>query len=145
MARPCTTIETPITPRQQEILRLIVEAVRKAGRYPTLREVMATVALKSTNAINCHLTALRRKGYLAWPDGGEKWRSWVVVGLEVSVAPADDDAGRRLAAALSDVPLAPRATSCGVCGQPLAHIEHRPAKQFCSRRCGRSARQARAA
>lgn len=52
----------PITERQREVLALIHRSVRDRGYAPSLREIADELAIKSTNGVNDHLTALERKG-----------------------------------------------------------------------------------
>lgn len=54
----------PLTPRQQEIYRLIAEHTRRLGYPPTLRELCEATGIKSTNGITDHLAALERKGWI---------------------------------------------------------------------------------
>lgn len=51
-----------LTPRQQQILRLISEQVATAGLPPTRAEICRVMGFRSPNAAEEHLRALARKG-----------------------------------------------------------------------------------
>ena len=53
-----------ITPKQQEILEYIKEAILKKGYPPTVREICEAVNLKSTSSVHSHLETLERNGYI---------------------------------------------------------------------------------
>lgn len=57
------TLTKPLTARQSEILGIIKERI-KAGRSPTVRELMARTGIRSPNGIVCHLKALEKKGVI---------------------------------------------------------------------------------
>ena len=52
----------PLTPRQEQILRLISEQVANAGLPPTRAEICRAMGFRSPNAAEEHLRALARKG-----------------------------------------------------------------------------------
>ena len=51
-----------LTARQEEILRLIEEAIENTGAPPTRAEIAKQLGFKSANAAEEHLQALARKG-----------------------------------------------------------------------------------
>lgn len=53
-----------LTARQCEVLECIVDYMRLHDYPPTLRELGATLGIRSTNGVKDHLTALEKKGYL---------------------------------------------------------------------------------
>lgn len=53
-----------LTKRQAEVLRVIEQSIVQEGYPPTIREIGAKLGIRSTNAVNDHLKALERKGYL---------------------------------------------------------------------------------
>ena len=53
-----------ITPKQRQVLELLVEYHRRKDYYPTVRELCAMMKLASTNTIQTHLRGLIKKGYL---------------------------------------------------------------------------------
>ncbi len=53
-----------VTQRQREVLAFIRSFIDERGFSPTLREIAAALSMTSTNAVNCHLNALRRKGLI---------------------------------------------------------------------------------
>jgi repressor LexA len=56
----------PITERQREIYRWIVQYIADNGYSPTVRELCLAFRFGSVNGAVCHLEPLRRKGYLTW-------------------------------------------------------------------------------
>ena len=59
----------PLTERQLGILEQIAACISENGYAPTTRELAELVGIKGPNAMNDHLWALRRKGYVHWEDG----------------------------------------------------------------------------
>jgi len=57
-------IDKPLTERQAQILGFINEHMSAAGRMPTMRAIGAAFGIRSTNGVNDHIRALRRKGAL---------------------------------------------------------------------------------
>lgn len=68
-------VADPLTDRQRQVLEFIRRTITERGTPPTVREIGLHVGLKSTNAVNDHLRALERKGFLkreeARPHGHE--------------------------------------------------------------------------
>lgn len=60
---------TTLTPRQQQILDLIQDAIAQTGAPPTRAEIARTLGFKSANAAEEHLKALARKGVLELVSG----------------------------------------------------------------------------
>lgn len=60
---------THLTPRQQQILDLIQDAISRTGSPPTRAEIARTLGFKSANAAEEHLKALARKGVLELVSG----------------------------------------------------------------------------
>lgn len=58
-----------LTPRQQEILDLIRQAVTRTGAPPTRAEIARQLGFKSANAAEEHLQALARKGAIELVSG----------------------------------------------------------------------------
>ncbi|KAF1020182.1 MAG: LexA repressor [Paracidovorax wautersii] len=58
-----------LTPRQQEILDLIREAITRTGAPPTRAEIARQLGFKSANAAEEHLQALARKGAIELVSG----------------------------------------------------------------------------
>ena len=63
---------TPLTPRQQQVLELIREAVREDGMPPTRAEIAGRLGFRSANAAESHLRALARKGAIALLPGASR-------------------------------------------------------------------------
>jgi repressor LexA len=61
-----------LTPRQQEILDLIVLSVRELGYPPTRAEIAARLGFRSANAAEDHLQALARKGVIELTPGASR-------------------------------------------------------------------------
>ncbi len=57
-------MENDLTPRQQEILRLIQNTIEDEGYPPTRAEIARSLGFRSANAAEDHLRALERKGYI---------------------------------------------------------------------------------
>jgi repressor LexA len=53
-----------LTERQREILSFIVRETESRGFPPTIREIGEQMDIRSTNGVNDHLKALKKKGYL---------------------------------------------------------------------------------
>lgn len=53
-----------LTERQQRVLEFIEAQIRRNGFPPTIREIGLHLGIRSTNGVNDHLNALRRKGYI---------------------------------------------------------------------------------
>jgi repressor LexA len=64
---------TQLTERQEEIFQYIYEHINENHYPPTLREIADHFKFSSTNAVNDHLVALERKGYLR--RGADKSRA----------------------------------------------------------------------
>ena len=63
-----TTPIRPLTDRQREIYRWIVQHIATHGYSPTVRELCLAFGFASPSGAMCHLLPLRAKGYLAWND-----------------------------------------------------------------------------
>lgn len=63
---------TELTPRQQQILRLIQDAIAENGMPPTRAEIATALKFKSANAAEEHLRALQRKGVLDLIPGASR-------------------------------------------------------------------------
>lgn len=55
---------TPITPRQKEILRLIINSIEMHGYPPTIVEMMNAGGYRSHRGITNHLDQLELKGFI---------------------------------------------------------------------------------
>lgn len=56
-----------LTKRQREIIEFIVQYTFEHLYQPTFKEIARHCQIASTNAVNDHLIALRRKGYIGEP------------------------------------------------------------------------------
>lgn len=54
----------PLTPRQEEVLKLIKDTIADTGMPPTRAEIARELGFKSANAAEEHLKALARKGVI---------------------------------------------------------------------------------
>lgn len=54
----------PLTHRQEEILRFVIDYMDKHGYAPVMREIVAGTSCKSTSTVQQELDKLVRKGYL---------------------------------------------------------------------------------
>ena len=89
-----------LTDRQLEVLRFIARQIEEQGYPPTIREIGEALEIRSTNGVNDHLSALRKKGRLT--GDSMKSRSWRVT------KPLSDDERR-----LYGLPSLSRCTCCG--------------------------------
>ena len=64
-----TTTIRPLTDRQREIYRWLVQYIANHGFSPTIRELCLAFGFASTEGAMCHLRPLRVKGYVVWNDG----------------------------------------------------------------------------
>jgi len=55
---------TPPTFRQLEVLAVVARSVRERGYPPTIREIGDAIGIRSTNGVDDHLEALRKKGFI---------------------------------------------------------------------------------
>ncbi len=62
-------METPLTPRQAEILEAIRSHIAAYGRPPSRPELARALGLASTNAVFKHLATLERKGAIELDPG----------------------------------------------------------------------------
>jgi len=75
-----------LTPRQAEVLQLIVDFLQSTGFPPTRAEIAQQLGFRSANASEEHLRALERKGYIEMLPGasrGIRLRNSFNVGLPV--------------------------------------------------------------
>lgn len=63
------TTNTPLTPRQQQVLELLRRHIDANGYPPTLRELAAELGVSGTLPVSKHLEALERKGQLTRGNG----------------------------------------------------------------------------
>lgn len=54
----------PLTPRQEQLLRIIEDSLATQGYAPTLQELACALKIASVQGVKDHLTALERKGYI---------------------------------------------------------------------------------
>jgi repressor LexA len=78
-----------LTKRQAQTLDFIRQSIEERGYPPTLREIGASMGIRSTNGVNDHLRALERKGYLSRED--MKSRALRLVSREPEPTSASDD------------------------------------------------------
>lgn len=61
-----------LTAKQQEIFNFILTSLREEGAIPTVREICQAFGFSSTNAVNSHLEALTKKGYISRRPGAAR-------------------------------------------------------------------------
>ncbi len=95
-----TTTGRALTSRQREFLRAIHAHTVSQGCYPTFRDLMLALNIKSPNGVTGHVHALRRKGYLG--PSGPLARSAMLrpVGMRLEPVFEGDEAGEKLRQAL---------------------------------------------
>ncbi len=64
--------DTPLTPRQLEMLEAIRDHIAENGRPPSRPELAKTLGIASTNAIFKHLAALEKKGAIELMPGSAR-------------------------------------------------------------------------
>jgi repressor LexA len=96
----------PLTPRQEEVLQLIKEAIADTGMPPTRAEIARQLGFKSANAAEEHLKALARKGMIEMLPGTSRG-----IKLNVPLDDIQDDDG---------LPLIGRVAA----GEPILAQEH---------------------
>ena len=110
----------PLTDRQLEVLRFIVEQIEACGYPPTIREIGEALDIRSTNGVNDHLKALERKGVLTRdpvksraliPTAAAREQLGEPLGKVVPFRPGVPRAGARLV----EVPIVGRVAA----GQPI--------------------------
>jgi repressor LexA len=72
--------EVKLTKRQEEILESIKTHIQTSGFPPTITEIQQEFSFKSPNAVQEHLKALERKGWIR--RNPNKWRGVEVVGAD---------------------------------------------------------------
>jgi SOS-response transcriptional repressor LexA len=88
-----------LTPRQRAALLAVHEHVTSnAGAPPTYEWLGRRLGINTKNGVLSLLKPLKKKGYLDWVPNAK--RGLRVLGLEVRLLYTDDEAGRRLRAAL---------------------------------------------
>lgn len=63
-----------LTKRQREIIEFIVQYTFENLYQPTFKEIGQHCQIMSTNGVNDHIKALRRKGYLGEASGPRAFR-----------------------------------------------------------------------
>jgi len=58
-----------LTPRQEEVLDLVLEALEQRGYPPSIREICDSLGLSSTRGALRHLEALEKKGFISRAPG----------------------------------------------------------------------------
>ena len=94
-----------LTPRQEEVLQAIYDHLLEHGGYPSYRELMVVLGIKSPNGLVLLLLPLQRKGYVegltqGCGRGGVKTRTVRLVGLVMRPVFEETAAGERLREAL---------------------------------------------
>lgn len=74
-----------LTPRQQQVLALVRETLKRQGRPPTRSEIAEALGFRSANAAEEHLRALARKGALELSAGAS--RGIRLLGEDTSTVP----------------------------------------------------------
>ncbi|MES3025320.1 MAG: transcriptional repressor LexA [Pseudomonadota bacterium] len=99
-----------LTPRQEQILNLIKDAIENTGFPPTRAEIANELGFKSANAAEEHLQALARKGAIEISPGTS--RGIRLIGASVEPVPA--------AVLMMSLPLVGRVAA----GSPILAQEH---------------------
>jgi len=75
----------PLTVRQNEIYREICAFWRAQGRPPTIRDLCTVLAIKSSNGVSAHLSALAAKGWIERAEATTARAIWPA-GLKAKIA-----------------------------------------------------------
>jgi SOS-response transcriptional repressor LexA len=59
-----------MTKRQREVYREILLYASAMGRMPTFRDIIDIMGLSSTNALRCHIEAMKKKGVIESTESG---------------------------------------------------------------------------
>jgi repressor LexA len=79
-----TTLPTPLTSRQREILAWAAAYIADHGYSPTVLELRLAFQFTSPNGALCHLRSLRRKGLVEWQPGRSRTLRLTSLGEEVN-------------------------------------------------------------
>lgn len=101
-----------LTPRQEQILNLIKDAIDNTGFPPTRAEIANELGFKSANAAEEHLQALARKGAIEISPGTSRGIRLVGTSLDAAPVPA--------AVLMMSLPLVGRVAA----GSPILAQEH---------------------
>jgi repressor LexA len=102
-----------LTPRQEQILNLIKEAIENTGFPPTRAEIANELGFKSANAAEEHLQALARKGAIEISPGTSR-------GIRLIGASAEPSMAHVIASSMMSLPLVGRVAA----GSPILAVEH---------------------
>ncbi len=102
-----------LTPRQEQILNLIKEAIENTGFPPTRAEIANELGFKSANAAEEHLQALARKGAIEISPGTSR-------GIRLIGASLDAPVPHVPASLMMSLPLVGRVAA----GSPILAVEH---------------------
>ena len=64
----------PLTKRQKQMLDYVIKSIQREGYPPSIREIGASLGIKSPRGVVGHLEALQRKGYLERERGARTIR-----------------------------------------------------------------------
>ena len=98
-SNPAATRNSQLTAKQREVIRGIYEHFREHGRPPTVRELGASLGIKSTNGVMSYLQTLHRKGWVELPSGVA--RGIRLAGVAFVPVFTGDSAGQRLEAVIA--------------------------------------------
>lgn len=79
-----------LTPRQKEVLEVIITFINDHGYGPSVRELQDKLKIGSPNGIICHLTALSRKGIITREPGVARGIRLTATQLGLKAEPSPD-------------------------------------------------------
>jgi len=79
---PAVNRKTELTKRQEEVLEFIKDCIHRFRVSPTILEIQKKFFFKSPNAVQQHLKALERKGWIR--RNRKQWRGLEVIGITPS-------------------------------------------------------------
>lgn len=98
-----------LSPRQRQVLALMLAFQRKYGRLPRCDEILARIRRISKNVVYTTQARLIEKGYLQVEPAKANARQMSIVGLAPSYRITSSDSGRRLKKAIRGVHCEPEA------------------------------------
>ena len=101
--------------RQEKVLQLVRDAVRRYGYPPSIREIGEAVGLRSTSSVSHQLEALQKKGYLQRHSGRPRT-------TELLTSPSADAPGPAPAPAPAEADHEPLPPAFDIASQEAAYV-----------------------
>lgn len=108
-----------LTTKQHEMYAFLLSCFHEEGYIPTLREIADHFDFRSVNAVNDHLEALERKGFIARRHGSSRGITLLKTAEEVGVA-CSEERGSAGGGSHLGVPIIGRVAA----GKPISALEN---------------------